>query len=336
MIDYDAHSWTQHFFDVRGSMVRQIAHRVLACTLLSIAVVVAHEAGFHASFAPQGHLMIGVALGLLLVFRTNASYDRFWEGRRLWGSIVNDARNLSRSASVWLATDATLVRDIVHSTIALAYASMHHLRGEHSLGAAGRLFDPEVKEPLVRTQHVPLAVACRLSALIDSARERQLVSEYRQVALDQHVQRLIDSIGGCERIHKTPLPFAYVVHLRRALMAYCFTLPFALLDTFGDGIIVATLLISYTLYGIEEIGVQIEDPFGIDDNDLPLERICATIDANLCELLRYPVMPPAAPALQAVHQETTPPDATAQEEPAELAVPWENPDAFPGSLRVTS
>jgi putative membrane protein len=108
------------------------------------------------------------------------------------------------------------------------------------------------------------------------------------LSLDQNVQLLIDYMGGCERIHKTPLPFAYVVHLRRALIAYCFTLPFALLDQFEWGTIAAVLLIAYTLFGIEEIGVQIEDPFGSDDNDLPLKDICSTIEANLrmflCEL----------------------------------------------------
>jgi putative membrane protein len=103
--------------------------------------------------------------------------------------------------------------------------------------------------------------------------------------LDQNVQLLIDYLGGCERIHKTPLPFAYVVHLRRALILYCFTLPFALVESFGWGTILDTLLVAYVFFGIEEIGVEIENPFGQDDNDLPLERICATIEQNLQALL---------------------------------------------------
>ncbi len=105
------------------------------------------------------------------------------------------------------------------------------------------------------------------------------------MALDQNVQLLIDSLGACERIRKTPLPFAYVVHLRRALILYCFTLPFALVESFGWGTILATLLVAYIFFGIEEIGVEIEDPFGQDDNDLPLDRICATIEQNLIALL---------------------------------------------------
>jgi putative membrane protein len=105
------------------------------------------------------------------------------------------------------------------------------------------------------------------------------------VYLDQNVQLLVDCIGACERIRNTPLPFAYVVHLRRALLLYCLTLPFALLEAFGYGTIAVSTAISYILFGIEEIGVEIEDPFGVDDNDLPLDAICRTIDRNLRALL---------------------------------------------------
>ena len=104
------------------------------------------------------------------------------------------------------------------------------------------------------------------------------------MSLDQNVQLLIDYFGACERIHKTPLPFVYVVHLRRALVLYCFTLPFALVDHYGWWAIPATLLVAYTFFGIEEIGVEIENPFGQDDNDLPLERFCETIERDLLEL----------------------------------------------------
>ena len=93
-------------------------------------------------------------------------------------------------------------------------------------------------------------------------------------------------MGGCERIHKTPLPFAYVVHLRRALVIYCFSLPFALVDLFDWkwAVILDTMFMSYVYFGIEEIGVEIEDPFGVDENDLPLEEICASISRNTLEV----------------------------------------------------
>src|SRR5918993_817187 len=113
MIHYDPHKWLDHFFDIRGSLVREITARVLLCVGWSALVV-----WFHYSVNPVGipsllHTLVGVALGLLLVFRTNASYDRYWEGRRLWGGIVNDCRNLVRGAVVHLADDVSLMRELV-------------------------------------------------------------------------------------------------------------------------------------------------------------------------------------------------------------------------------
>ena len=117
--------------------------------------------------------------------------------------------------------------------------------------------------------------------------------------LEHCVQRLIDYIGSCERIRSTPMPFAYMVHLRRALILYCYTLPLALAETYGWATIVATLLISYVFFGIEEIGVEIEDPFGNDENDLPLEKLCELIDRNLQGLLAHELdpLPPTEPVV---------------------------------------
>ena len=128
-----------------------------------------------------------------------------------------------------------------------------------------------------------------LTSKLIEGRDKGYISDVLLAHLDQNVQLLVDYLGGCERIKKTPLPFAYMVHIRRALMLYCFTLPFALVNDFGTGAIVATFLVAYIFFGIEEIGVEIENPFDGDENDLPLEKICATIDANLMALL-----PPAA------------------------------------------
>lgn len=281
MIDYDPHRWSSHFFDIRGSMVREIIGRVGVCVAWSAAVAYAHLR-LHAGLAIPStlHSLVGLALGLLLVFRTNASYDRFWEGRKLWGSIVNEGRNLARGASAFLKDDPALSREIVRWTAAFPYAAMNSLRGRSDLGPpAADLPADEVAEVLA-ADHTPLAVARRISALLAGARDRGLISDYVMMALDQNVQLLIDYLGGCERIHKTPIPFAYMVHLRRALVLYCFTLPFALVGEFGWGTVLDTFLVTYVFFGIEEIGVEIEDPFGVDANDLPLDGICATIEGN--------------------------------------------------------
>src|SRR4051812_38083784 len=102
MIEYNPHDWRSHFYDIRGSMAREILSRVLACTVFSAAVVACHKFLHPVDFPSTAHTLVGVALGLLLVFRTNSSYDRYWEGRRLWGSIINECRNLARAARSYL------------------------------------------------------------------------------------------------------------------------------------------------------------------------------------------------------------------------------------------
>lgn len=281
MIPYDAHNWREHLLDIKGSMVRQIFSRVMICGVWATVVTCFHEFQRRVDVPNSGHVLIGATLGLLLVFRTNASYDRFWEGRRLWGSIVNDARNLARAASVQLSANRELATEVIHWTSAFPYAAMHRLRGDVGLGPHFDKLPADEVRSVLASDHPPLAVSQRISSLLLEARQQGLISDYVQMTIDQHVARLVDSLGGCERIHDTPLPFAYVVHLRRALIAYCFTLPFALLDEFEWGTIPVTLLIAYLMYGIEEIGVQIEDPFGSDDNDLPLEDLCQRIEGNL-------------------------------------------------------
>lgn len=294
MIVYDSHKWTDHLFDVRGSMLRQIIGRVLLFVGWSGVVVLIHEHVRPVAVPSTLHSLVGLALGLLLVFRTNASYDRFWEGRKAWGSIVNESRNLARAAQAYLPAGAPECRTVVLWTCAFAYATMHALRGsEVRLGPSAAQL-PSYEVHAVRTaDHVPLAIARKISAALAQARDRGALSDYMLGRLDQNVQLLIDYVGACERIHRTPLPFAYVVHLRRALILYFLTLPFALLDAFGWVTVVDTLLVAYVFFGIEEIGVQIEDPFGEDDNDLPLEQICATIERNLLALVDEPRPEPA-------------------------------------------
>jgi len=290
MIDYDPHDWRHHLLDIKGSMVKQIFYRVALCVAWSVVVVYVYEVHGveQLAISEKGHVLIGVALGLLLVFRTNSSYDRFWEGRTQWGAIINETRNLARLAVTWLTEADDLRRRLVHWTIGFAYATMHSLRGNRGVGPAAQWLPAGEVEAVLAADQGPLAVACKMTEVLVEVRRRGLLSDQALRWFELNVQALVDYMGACERIQKTPLPFVYMVHLRRALILYCFTLPFALLSAFGWGTALATLLISYTLYGIEEIGVEIESPFGFDDNDLPLERFCATIERDLLALLQTP------------------------------------------------
>ena len=282
MIDYDPYRWTSHLLDLDGSMVREIIGRVTLCGVWSLGVVGFHHLIYPIQTSPTTHTLVGVAIGMLLVFRTNASYDRFWEGRRMWGSIVNESRNLARCARAYIAPAAPdLAEQIALWTSAFAYASMNNLREGSGIGPARDRLPSDETAAVLASNHVPLAVATRLSEHLAEARARGVISEIMLTHLDQNAQLLIDYLGSCERIYRTPLPFVYVVHLRRALFVYCYTLPFALVGLYGWWTVLVVFIVSYMFFGIEEIGVEIENPFGLDSNDLPLLRFCQMIERDV-------------------------------------------------------
>jgi len=288
MNSYDPHRWTSHLFDIEGSMVREILVRVSVSVIWAAVVValVLYEPEYFRSFAipSTAHALVGTALGLLLVFRTNSSYDRFWEGRKQWGGIVNECRNLARQTSVWLANDPKLAQDIIDWTIAFPFATMQRLRKGSGIGTPFHHLSSEEVTQVNASQNSPLAIARIITARILAAHQGDLIDGRQMMMLDQNVQLLVDYLGACDRIRATPLPFAYTVHLRRVLIVYCLSLPLALIRDYGWGTVPTTMLISYSLFGIEEIGVEIEDPFGLTANDLPLESICDGIQSQLAEI----------------------------------------------------
>jgi putative membrane protein len=311
MIDYDPHDWDSHLFDVKGSMVREIMGRVLTCVAWSVLVVLLYQLSFMRWIAIPStvHSLVGVALGLLLVFRTNAAYDRFWEGRKLWGSITNESRNLGRMASVLLASDPQRLLTLLRWAQVFPYAARARLHESSDLGPAARHLPADEIDAVLRAPVPAAAVARQITRTLAAARDAGVINPYDFVALDQNVQLLIDYYGGCERIENTPLPFPYMVHLRRALILYCFTLPLALVKDYSWGTILDVLVVAYIFFGIEEIGVEIGDPFGFDDNDLPIESYCVALERYFESLIPPGVIPavqpatpesPAAPALDPI------------------------------------
>ncbi len=300
MIEYDPHNWRPHLFDIKGSMLREIRGRIFVPLLWAAAVTGAYEwwqwhvklPDRYAMFPPTMHLLIGTALGMLLVFRTNSSYDRFWEGRRMWGNIINESRNLARFGSISLARVPEVRLRLFAWLTVFPVAAMNQLRGTvKELGAACDQVPPQELSRALGQQNVALAISRQMTGCLDEARQRGAISEYVFVALDQNVQLLVDYLGACERIHRTPMPFAYMVHLRRVILIYCYSLPLALVRDFGWWTIPANFFVAFVLLGIEEIGVEIEDPFGTDDNDLPLEAFCETIRRNVEQMAGTPEEP---------------------------------------------
>lgn len=315
MIPYDPHHWWRHLIDLRGGVVQEILGRIGVFMVWSFAVTWFHL-HVHAIDVPAtGHTLAGTALSLLLVFRTNASYDRFWEGRKLWGGVVNETRNLLRAAAVNIPS-LELLRRLAVWTAVYPYALTRVLRGEGGLGPAAALLPVSEVQRVLAAGNAGVAVALRMSSILAEARQRGFISDYMQLQLDQNVQLLIDYQGGCERIVKTPLPFAYMLHLRRTLILFILGLPFALVEPFGWATVPVVVLVAHTFLGIEEIGVEIEDPFGTEPNDLPLEQISAAIGRSLDEVVPWQNQPPIdSPALSYPGAPLTPVPSTQEPSP---------------------
>jgi len=227
------------------------------------------------------------ALFFLLVFRTNAAYDRWWEGRKHWGMIINRTRDFARQAVSHIGDDAHVER-IVRYTIAFAVVTKVHLRMErdlHDLVDLSVLSEAQVLD-IQNAKHMPNFVIEVLSETVASAKAKGLLSEIGTIMLDQNLTQYEDEPGACERIMKTKMPFAYTVHLRAFLILWLLVLPFCIVEVFKWISIPACMFAAYCLLGLDEIGVDIENPFGHDFNDLPLDDITNnTICKNLLEIL---------------------------------------------------
>jgi putative membrane protein len=284
MIDYDAKGFLGIIFRLRGSVFPQLLPRIVVVTAVG-AVAAWVEQTSHFSIAPIAHTLIGVALGLLLVFRTNASYDRFWEGRKLLGGIINRTRDFARQAAVWLGDDASLRSDVRRLLVAMVALIHQRLRKETDLSALGALLSDDERKRLEPLGARALTVASWLSLRLTARAEKGQLSEQRLQAMDANLTAIIDAMGGAERIVKTPVPFAYAQHIKIFVALFCLTVPFAMSSSLHWLTPAGAALLAFALFGIDEIGVEIEEPFGYDPNDLPLDLILQGIDRDTADIL---------------------------------------------------
>lgn len=281
--------WFRILVRLRGSVIPAILLRVLLCTFFGILVSGLYFHGWQVSWEALGGIVPSIVLGLLLVFRTNTAYERFWEGRKLWGSLVNTTRNLARQ--IWVAIEETSQadRDAKVSTlrllVAFAVAMKLHLRCQPLDREFAALVTQEQFHQLQAMNHPPLEVAFWIADYLQSQHDQGKLNTYQLAATMELLNRMVDVLGGCERILKTPIPLAYSIHLKQLLLLYCLSLPFQLVATVGWWTGLVTGLISFTVFGIEEIGIEIENPFGTDPNDLPLDTICQTMWRNIEDLI---------------------------------------------------
>lgn len=283
MIDYDIRSWPNIIFRIRGSVIPRIMTNVVLNVGIGIAAVLALE---HHDFKIPGvaHTLVGVALGLLLVFRTNASYDRYWEGRRLLGSMVNRTRDLARQVANYVGSEQRRA-EIARLIPAFYRLSAQTLRKEKGLGRAEALLTPEQCRALEGLNHRAPVVIRWIGDHLHAEAAAGRLSEARLQVMDANLTGFNDYLGGAERILKTPIPFAYAQHIKMFLMLFCFTAPFVLAEIMGWITPVACAFLALALFGIDAIGVEIEDPFGDDPNDLPLDAIGDGIERAVGEIL---------------------------------------------------
>lgn len=227
--------------------------------------------------------LIGFVISLLLVFRTNTAYDRWWEGRKKWGAFVNDSRNLAIKSSLFFKTKED--RDFMRRMIAnFVIASKEHLR--ECVDFDELEITEEEKTHLFEKKHVPAAISKLIYERFYRLRDSGAMSGEDFLLVDKNINALLDSLGACERIRNTPIPFSYSLFLKKFIFIYVTTLPLAFVTIFGYYSALVATFVFYVLVSMEVLAEEIEDPFGRDDNDLPTDEICANIRNNVDELLK--------------------------------------------------
>jgi putative membrane protein len=231
------------------------------------------------------HTLLSFVISMLLVFRTNTAYDRWWEGRKLWGSLVNNSRNLSIKLHSMLKPEDDLHRNFFRKIIPM-YASVlsHHLRSEMTRLALDDHEHPELKH-LDKNKHVPNQVATLLIQRVNRLYEEGKIKGDQLIILNSELQSFTDICGACERIKNTPIPFSYSVFLKKFIFFYVMTLPLSFVISLGYIAIPVVAFIFYVLASLELVAEEIEDPFGGDANDLPTDIMAQNIKKHVAEIL---------------------------------------------------
>jgi putative membrane protein len=226
------------------------------------------------------HGMLGFVISLLLAYRTNTAYDRWWEGRKMWGSLVNSSRNLALKLAVILIEENDRV---YFKKMIPGYASILHKHLNDS-EIAKQLFD-DVDLEIDNHKHRPNQIAKMLFQKVNNLYVSKKITGEQLIILNNELQSLTDICGACERIKNTPIPYSYSAFIKKFIFIYVLTLPFAYVFILGYYVIPVVVFIFYVLASLELIAEEIEDPFGGDANDLPTKKIASNIKKHIEELL---------------------------------------------------
>lgn len=270
----------------RGSLVSRILPQQLFILALSCGVVLMHGQLFHFKVTLNANpfSLMGVALAIFLGFRINASYDRYWEARKLWGDVLVETRNLARQA-LTLTARSVESRPFVLGLIGFSAAMRNQLRHQPPDADLLGLLPAVVIERARVARSAPPLVLLWLGQWLRERREAGQLDIMLAQQMEQSLNQLSSSLGGCERIANTPLPFTYTVILHRSAYVYCALLPFGLVDSIGLMTPLVVSFVSYTFFALEALSDEIEEPFGTMANDLALDALVAGVNASLREML---------------------------------------------------
>jgi putative membrane protein len=307
MIVRDRPSGLGLFLVMRGSVLPSIWRSLAVTTLLAVLVTVtAGQVGSHKlTLTTTPFTLMGLPLAIFLGFRNNSAYDRYWEGRKQWGELVLRARNLARQCLTLVDPGQPCGRaahDIrarmVYRAIAFCHALRHQLRGSDAQADVARFIEDDEWARLRQGANLPHRLMLEMGADLARCLREGRLEACVAPALDANISAMIGSATACERIKNTPIPFSYTLLLHRTAYLYCFLLPFGLVDTIGYLTPFVVAIVAYTFFGLDALGDEIEEPFGLAHNDLPLDAICRTIEIDLRESLGDADIPPP---LQPVH-----------------------------------
>ncbi|KAJ3184386.1 hypothetical protein HDU85_001691 [Gaertneriomyces sp. JEL0708] len=301
------YSQAKLFFRFTGSVIPTITLPVILITLWSALwtpFYMVDSVNFlkEWNILPKSTLLItvvSVVMSLLLVFRNNTAYDRYWEGRRIWSNLETQIRNMARF--IWIGVvpkspqDVASKRGAMNLLVAYAHSIKHYLRNELGVDYPDLRpfinhlpeFAPDNNEP-PEIKNVPLEITYQLSAFVDNCRDTGQIDISQFGLMNNALNAAMDCFSGAERVRGTPLPLAYSIHLKQTLIVYLLGLPFQLVIENKWGAIPITFLASFTLLGLEAIGGEIENPFGLDTNDIPLDEICDTLYQEILSIMERP------------------------------------------------
>ncbi len=287
-------NWLRMMLVIRGSVILDIAPQLIVTIGFAASITVLRSSllvdRVHLTFVPFS--LIGLTLAIFLGFRNNTSYARYWEARMLWGTVLNDTRALARQA-LTLVDDASDAPSFVNRLIAFTHALRHQLRGTDAANDLARLLPEQDCARLTNVRYKPAMLLVMAGEWLREQRRRGVLSDPLAQAMEAPMCRLGDALGGCERIAGTPIPFTYAVIIHRTVYLYCLLLPFGLVDSIGGMTPLVVGFVAYTFFALEALSAEIEEPFGIQPNDLPLDALCQGIEATLLETLGRSDLPPA-------------------------------------------